>query len=149
MATSTRAVFERGPCAVTLLVHDPAVLAYSGVMTRGSAVQIADPSAPSANGYRIDVDGSGVVTLSLVDDDDFPGAGDTWSLTVTPVAGFADGASLADVATRSKGPAWTLTPYADGAAQTDFSVVDDAWSPDPYSLSATSSVGATLVWGGA
>lgn len=149
MATSTRAVFAHGPCAVTLLVHDPAVLAWSGILTRGQSVQFADPSAPSDAGYRIDVDGSGVVTLSLVDADDFPGGGDTWSLTVTPVAGLADGASLADVASRSKGRGWTLTPYADGAAQTDFSVVDDAWSPDPYSLSATSSVGATLVWGGA
>lgn len=146
---ATRPVFERGPCAVTLLVHDPAVLAYSGVMTRGSAVQIADPSAPSEHGYRIDVDGDGVVTLSLVDAGDFPGGGDTWSLTVTPVAGLAAGASLADVTSYGISDAWSLTPYADGVANAAFVIADGAWSPDPYTLDASTSVGATLVWGGA
>lgn len=149
MATSTRAVFARGPCAVTLLVHDPAVLAWSGILTRGQSVQFADPSAPSDAGYRIDVDGNGVVTLSLVDDDDFPNSGDTWAMTVTPVAGLAAGASIADISTYGIGNGWSLTPQADGVDQDALTVVDDAWSPDPYSLSATSSVGATLVWGGA
>ncbi len=148
--SNVRPLFAGGPCAVTVLVHDPAVVAYSGLLSRGSTVQFADPSDPESAGYRVAVDGACAVTLSLVNDDDFPGGGDTWSIVIEPVAGLTDGATLADISTYGIDDwgSWSLTPQADGVDQAAFTVADDVWSPDPYALSATRSVGATLVWGG-